>query len=300
MLEKEMYEPVKKWLVGCGFEPKAEVKGCDIMAVRDDLVLAVELKTVLNLEVILQATDRQRFSDIVYIAVPKKGRLFFTKRWRMITHLLRRLEIGLLLVSPKGGEETVEESIQPVPFDRVKSRQLNSRKRKVIVKEYQDRHGDHNIGGSNKSRLVTVYREQSLVIADLLAEYGPMSPKALRERGANKDKAAGILRNNHYGWFAWLSKGLYGITDEGRKALENYHEVVAELKAEYEAKERQADVSPIINQEEGIQGAISPQEKKKEKKSKGKQRKRGDVSHALNQDENMGGKGKKIGTLSNP
>lgn len=277
LLEKEMYEPVKKWLAGCGFEPKAEVKGCDIMAVREELVLAVELKTVLNLEVILQATDRQRFSDIVYIAVPKKGRLFFTKRWRMITHLLRRLEIGLLLVSVKGGEELVEETIQPVPFDRVKSRQLNNRKRKVIVKEYQGRHGDHNVGGSNKSRLMTVYREHSLVIADLLAEFGPMSPKALRERGANKDKAAGILRHNHYGWFSWLSKGLYGVTDEGRKALGKYHDVVAELKADYEAKSH-GDGSPTLMQEEKsirkkqekIQGDISPTVIKKSKASKTK------------------------------
>jgi hypothetical protein len=34
----------------------------------------------------------------------------------MITHLLKRLEIGLLLVSEKG--KNVEEALEPVPFDR--------------------------------------------------------------------------------------------------------------------------------------------------------------------------------------
>lgn len=268
MLEKDMYEPVKKWLLECGFEPRAEVKGCDIMAVREDMVLAVELKMVLNLEVILQAADRQRFSDIVYIAVPKKGRLFFTKRWRMICHLLRRLEIGLLLVSIKEGNEMVEESIQPVPFDRVKSRQQSGRKRKAMVKEYSDRHGDRNIGGSNKSKLVTVYREHSLLIAGLLAQHGPMSPKALRDQGANREKTAAILRHNHYGWFVWLSKGLYDITDEGRSALINYQDLVAELKTDY-VKSNEA----LIEQQSSITVKEKPSRKKPQLKDRKKEKK---------------------------
>ena len=233
MLEKEMYDPVKKWLLENGFEPRAEVKGCDIMAVREDMVLAVELKTTLNLEVILQAADRQRFSDIVYIAVPKKGRLLFTKRWKMICHLLRRLEIGLLLVSIKGENERVEEAIQPVPFDRVKSRQQSGKKRKAAVKEYQDRHGDYNVGGSTRSRLVTVYREHAVVIAGLLAQHGSLSPKTLKELGADREKTSRILEHNHYRWFVRLSKGLYDITDEGRSALMVYHDLAEELKADY-------------------------------------------------------------------
>lgn len=235
MLERDMYEPVRNWLRENGFEPRAEVRGCDIMAVRDDTVLAVELKTSLNLEVILQAVDRQRFSDIVYIAVPKKGRLFFTRRWRQICHLIRRLEIGLLLVSINEDGASVKEMIAPVPFDRVKSRQMAGKKRIAAVKEYSERHGDRNVGGSTRSRLVTAYRERAIFIASLLAQHGPMSPKALREHGADREKTLGILRNNHYGWFENVSRGLYGITDAGRNALAGYGDLVAELRAGYEA-----------------------------------------------------------------
>jgi hypothetical protein len=73
LLERDLYEPVRQWLMDRGYNPKAEVMGCDILALKDELALAVELKVTLNLEVILQAVDRQRFADMVYIAVPRRA-----------------------------------------------------------------------------------------------------------------------------------------------------------------------------------------------------------------------------------
>ncbi|NLU33207.1 MAG: hypothetical protein GXX04_11385 [Clostridiaceae bacterium] len=229
LLEKDLYEPVKKWLEGCGFTPRAEVRHCDVVAVKGDIVLAVEMKTSLNLDVILQAVDRQRFCDLVYIAVPKKGRVIFTRRWKMLCHLLRRLELGLLLVNSRDGEQWAEESIAPLPFDRVRSRQQSGRKRKLALEEFKNRHGDYNVGGSSGSRLVTAYREQALLVASHLSRNGPMTPKALRELGCDKKKTLGILYDNHYGWFEHVSRGLYGLSDKGRKALEEYQQIIKEL-----------------------------------------------------------------------
>lgn len=240
MLEKDLYGPVKEWLKGKGYEPKAEVAGCDILAVREDVTLAVELKVTLNLEVILQAADRQRLADIVYIAVPKKGKAMTTQRWKLICHLLKRLEIGLLLVHVRGGHE-VEEAIAPVAFDRERSRQTYKRKRKAAINEYHKRHGDHNVGGVNKVKLVTVYRENALVIAHLLAVHGPLSPKKLRELGADKTKTQSILAKNFYGWYENISKGLYGITPLGMEAIKVYRDVVDEMMTAYAAEQNETE-----------------------------------------------------------
>lgn len=229
LLERELYEPVKKWLEGCGYTPRAEVRHCDIVALKGDLVLAVEMKTTLNLDVILQAVDRQRFCDLVYIAVPKKGRVLFTKRWKMLCHLLRRLELGLLLVNLRDGRQWAEEAIAPVPFDRVRSRRQSGRKRKLAVEEFQNRHGDFNVGGSTGSSLVTAYREQALLIASHLSKNGPMTPKALRELGTDEKKTLSILYDNHYGWFEHVSRGLYDLSDKGRKALDDYRQLIKEM-----------------------------------------------------------------------
>lgn len=247
MLERELYEPVKNWLEGMGYTPRAEVCGCDIMALKDEAVIVVELKTTLNLDVILQATERQRFSDTVYIAVPKKGKVLYTKRWRMICHLLRRLELGLLLVNMKTGKGLVEEAIEPVQFDRAKSRSQAKRRRSVLVKEYENRHGSYNIGGINKVKLVTVYRELSLQIAQLLSVHGPLKPKALRMLGADSKKTQGILSNNHYGWFEKVSTGVYALSAKGTEALQTYSHMINDITQATSKVESQEPVHRSVN-----------------------------------------------------
>ncbi|MFW6234593.1 MAG: DUF2161 family putative PD-(D/E)XK-type phosphodiesterase, partial [Spirochaetota bacterium] len=49
----------------------------------------------------------------------------------------------------------------------------------------------------------------------LLADSGPCSPSGLRLRGAS-ERAAAILRDNHYGWFVRIRRGVYGLTEAGR------------------------------------------------------------------------------------
>ena len=79
MSEVSLYPAVKRFLEAAGFDVKGEVKGCDIVAVRLDEPLTltiVEMKLGFSLELLLQATDRMRAADAVWLAVPatRRGR----------------------------------------------------------------------------------------------------------------------------------------------------------------------------------------------------------------------------------
>lgn len=224
--EQDLYVPIKDYLTKEGYTVKGEVKNCDIMAVRSDELLIVEMKKTLNLDVILQAAIRQRLSDKVYIAVPKKGKLLYTKRWKDICYLLRRLELGLFLVSVRGDSYFVEEAITPKPFSRELSVKKSTRKKREVLKEFSNRHGDYNIGGCTGKKLVTAYREQAIHIAALIGKYGNLSAKRLKELGTDKDKTSKILQDNHYGWFDKVERGIYTLSEKGKIELNEYQELV--------------------------------------------------------------------------
>ena len=67
--ERDLYPPVKALLESLGFTVRGEVNGCDVVAVRGDDLVIVELKRAVNLELLLQAVDRLRLTDAVYLAV---------------------------------------------------------------------------------------------------------------------------------------------------------------------------------------------------------------------------------------
>lgn len=226
IMEEDLYAPVKDYLIRQGYDVKGEVRNCDVSALKGETLLVVEMKKTLNLDVILQATLRQRVADIVYIAVPKKGRILFTKRWKNICHLLRRLEIGLLLVSFRGDVSIVEEALEPKPFSREKSRGVSNKKKSLVLKEFSERQGDYNTGGCTRKKLVTAYREKSIQIAALIKAGGPLSIKQLKDRGADCDKAAKILQDNYYDWFIRVSRGVYDLSNRGKVEIENYSELL--------------------------------------------------------------------------
>ncbi len=224
--ETDLYIPVRNYLESLGFTVNSEVMHCDVTALRDGILAIVEMKTSLNLDVILQAVQRQKIADLVYIAVPKKGRLLFTKRWKNICHLLRRLELGLLLVVPSKSNFLVEEAILPVPFDRSRSISYAKRRRKAVVYEIHERHGDYNTGGSSGKKLVTAYRELAIRIGVVLKENGPCSVKKIKEVGSLPAKISRILNNNHYGWFERTKRGVYTLSEKALKELDDYSEFI--------------------------------------------------------------------------
>jgi hypothetical protein len=219
ILEVDLFKPVSDFLIEQGYTVRSEVKDCDITAVKDEELVIVELKRNLSVDLLAQAVKRQKSADIVYMAVPKPKKLKSNSKWKDIIHLVRRLELGLILVSFKGKKGIVEIAVHPAPFDREASRRSNKKKREGIIKEAKSRYIDANVGGSTRTKIVTAYKENAIFVACCLEKYGPMSPKQLKVSGTDKKQTYSVLRGNHYGWFEKIEKGIYSITDIGKDAL---------------------------------------------------------------------------------
>ncbi len=218
MKESDLYEPIRCYLEGLGYEVRAEVKDCDVTATRGDDLVVVELKRVFGLRLVMQAVKRQRATPSVYVAIPKPRGGPFTRAWRDMCHLLRRLELGLIVVD--NGSSSVELIFHPGPHER----RSNASLRRSILREIDGRSGDYNTGGAAAGSVVTAYRESAVHVACCLEKYGPLSPTQLRKLGTSKNTQS-VLYRNVYGWFDRVEKGVYALHDAGRSSLARYGEL---------------------------------------------------------------------------
>lgn len=225
LYEVDLYKPIEKHFSKLGYDVYGEVKDCDITAVKDDALIIIELKLRLNIDLLIQATQRQKLTDQVYIAIPKPSYSFFSKKWKDICHLIRRLELGLIIVSFLKSSTKMDIVIEPAPFDRKKSMQQNKKKRTKLLTEIEGRHGSHNIGGSHQTKIMTAYKENCIQIAYYLENYGPLSPKALRQMGTG-EKTLSILNQNYYGWFDRVKRGTYIISDKGKAEIKEHSHIL--------------------------------------------------------------------------
>lgn len=224
--ETDLYGPVHDYLVAQGYEVRSEVLDCDIAATKGEDLVIVELKRALTISLLLQATQRQRATDSVYVALPKPPDRRRRSRWRHSQHLLKRLELGLILVSFATAVPTVEIAFHPLPC----ARRRDTRRRRAIIQELSNRSGEYNEGGSTRRKIVTAYRENAIYIACCLDRCGPLEPRQLRALGAGP-KTLSILSRNHYGWFQRVDAGLYALREVGREALADYPDLAAQLRA---------------------------------------------------------------------
>lgn len=206
-LESDLYAPVKALLESQGYSVKGEIRGCDVVGVRgEEPPVIVELKRVFGLGLVLQGVNRLALSDTVYLAVGA-----WPKNMRDVKKLCRRLGLGLLVVV-KGKADI---ALDPAPY---KPRQ-DKRKIGRLLGEHRRRVGDPNLGGSStKVPMMTAYRQTALRCAGLLAEKGPMKVAILRME-ADAPNAAAILRDDYYGWFERIERGVYQLTPKGREGL---------------------------------------------------------------------------------
>ena len=223
MCETALYPAVKRFLEAGGFQVKGEVNGCDVVAVRDaePLRLAiVEMKRGFNLELLLQAVDRMRMADEVWLAVPATRRGH--DRDLRVRRLCRLLGVGLMAV--EAACQRVEVLAEPGPY-RPRSDQ---RRRTRLLSEHARRRGDPSPGGSTRQPVMTAYRQQALACAALLRG-GPGRPRDLQ---AIAPEAGKILLRNVYGWFERTQRGVYRLTDAGEAALERWPDIMAALACE--------------------------------------------------------------------
>lgn len=222
--EADLYDPIKRFLEDQGYAVKGEIGACDVVAVRgDDPPVVVELKGQLNLALVLQAVDRQNISDTVYIAfrVGKGRSAAWRSRTKHVTSLLRRLGLGLLTVSTRGNVVPV---LDPAPY-RPRS---NAPRRERLLKEFAERVGDPEAGGSASRQRLTSYRQDALRCARELADAGVLRLSGLRER-TGVPRAGPILRDNHYGWFDRVKLGHYALSPKGHQELDQWSDALRDL-----------------------------------------------------------------------
>jgi hypothetical protein len=224
LLEVDLYKPIQSYFSNEEYEVYGEVRDCDIVAVKGDELVVIELKLTLSVDLLIQATKRQRLTDQVYIAIPKPKYRLNSKQWTDKCHLVRRLELGLIVVSFSGKIAKAEMIFHPTPFNRRKSSGQNKLKREKVIKEINGRSGDFNVGGSNRTKIMTAYKENCIQIASYLDNSGPLSPKTLIQKGTG-DKTSSILTKNYYGWFERIKRGTYVISEKGKAEVKEYSDL---------------------------------------------------------------------------
>lgn len=227
MRESDLFEPIKKFFTDDGYCGDGEVEGIDLYLEKDGLTTAVELKKTLDFKSIQQAALDQKICDFVYIGIFRPKDLY-SKTGRDKIYLLKRLGIGLICVSARSGHaEVISEPV----VSELSAFQKRHKDRAAFVKEeFKNRKARSNTGGVNKTALLTVYKEQSLLLLYHLERLGgESSGKQLREL-TGIQKSTSILYDNYNGWFERVSKGIYGISEKGLAVLTAYREEIKKWK----------------------------------------------------------------------
>ena len=141
MAEIDLFEPIRLYLESHGYKVDAEVRNCDVVAIKDDDLIIIELKTSINMKLLIQATQRQAISNSVYVAIaePKNKR-----RFKDTKYLLKRLELGLLIISEGISGLRVTKLLDPLPS----KKQKNKKKEYAVIKELGGRSKNYNKAGS--------------------------------------------------------------------------------------------------------------------------------------------------------
>ncbi|MEH7419033.1 DUF2161 family putative PD-(D/E)XK-type phosphodiesterase [Neobacillus drentensis] len=223
--ELDLYKPIQTYFVKEGYEVYGEVKDCDIVAVKDEELVVIELKLTLSVDLLVQAAKRQRITDQVYIAIPKPKYRLNSRRWAEKCHLIRTLELGLIVVSNPLKRAKTEVVFHPTPFDRRKSMGRSKLRRESVLKEINGRSADFNVGGSSRTKIMTAYKENCIQIACYLRHFGPLSPKNLIQLGSG-DKTSSILVKNYYGWFERIKRGTYCLTEKGANEIKEFPDLL--------------------------------------------------------------------------
>ncbi len=225
MREAELYPALKAYLQRQGYEVKAEIGACDILARRgEEPPLVVEMKTSFSLSLVMQGVARQGVFDTVYLAVPVSSDKGWALRYRDILALCRRLGLGLLAVDV--GQGVVTAHLDPGPYMPRKSKIKAAR----LLREFDRRVGDPNIGGTTRTPRMTAYRQDALRCAAELSRSGPVRAM-LVARASGVARAGPLMRADHYGWFDRHGKGIYGLSPLGMAAVGEHDHTIAALRA---------------------------------------------------------------------
>jgi hypothetical protein len=213
--EADLYPPIKAHLQRQGYDVKGEVGAADVVGRRGDDLVVVELKLGFSLALFHQGVERLLTTDHVYLAVPAGGQ---PKAQKANVKLARRAGLGVLTVRLRDGH--VEVLADPGPYAARQSKKKKTR----LLRAFDRLKGDPNAGGATRHGLVTGYRQDALRCARFLAVHGASKGAKVKD-WAEVPQATQIMAADHYGWFTRVSRGVYDLTDEGRKGLSDYGDV---------------------------------------------------------------------------
>lgn len=106
-----MYPPVRDWLRAQGYAVHVELFGCDVVGVKDETIVAVELKLCLTKGLGFQCQHAAAWADYVYCAIPTTP--------KYCGGMLQQ-GIGVLIV--KDGKVKQKHKARPQPWYRHRSR----------------------------------------------------------------------------------------------------------------------------------------------------------------------------------
>ena len=210
-METALYLPVKRFLESLGFTVKGEIGGCDLVGLSADsppIVVIGELKLSFNLELVLQGVDRAAIGDEIWLAASLSKRGKGREGDARFRNLCRRLGFGLLAVDRSGAVHVLLSPVAASP-------RRDAKRKSKLIEEHNRRRGDPVAGGGSRAPIMTAYRQQALSCAAAMTA-GARRPRDLK---IEMPDAAKILRDNVYGWFERVDRGLYGLTQAGRAAL---------------------------------------------------------------------------------
>ena len=173
----------------------------------------------------MQGVARQALFDHVYLAVPVSTERGWKLRYKDIIRLCRRLGLGLLAVKT-GDEAQVEAHLDPGPYAPRKRAKAAGR----LLREFERRVGDPNVGGTTGVKRMTAYRQDALRCGVYLKEHGPSKAAAVA-KATGVARAAALMRADHYGWFERVERGVYRLTPVGEAGLQDFAEAVVAVKA---------------------------------------------------------------------
>ena len=250
-MEKDLFDPIKSYFEAQGFSCDGEVLDIDLYMERGEETAAVELKEKLDFRAVQQAALRQKTVDTVYIGIfmPKN---IYSRSFKDRLYLLKRLGIGLLGVSKRTGIVSVISEAVVSELDSFRRR--NRKQRAAEAEEFHKRTLRSNTGGVHAEKLMTGYRENALLVLAAMLKLerdidrgGPaeghvdsgiktrgeavregINVRLIRER-SGVSNATAILYDNHYGWFTHVGRGVYRVSEQGRKAAEEFGEAISML-----------------------------------------------------------------------
>lgn len=209
--ESEMFVYIKNYFQKKNYEVYGEVKNCDVVCIKKDNIVVVEMKKDLTIKLITQGIDRQKITEHVYICYRKPKKFTLKKRRETIT-LCKRLGLGIILVNIE--EDEIKTILEP-SIKRI----VNKNKRNEIKKEIEGIKVNINQGGTNKVKKNTAFREKNILISCALELEGSSSSKDLIKKFSCPQNTNRIMYYNIYGWYEKVSRGIYKLSKKGFEEL---------------------------------------------------------------------------------